>query len=374
MTHHDRHSTAALPPGAGAAAVPAGTSAGEVRRPHTHSGTRALAVLTAAVLGATVLTACGSGSSASSGGTTTVTIGVAGNIFDMPIRVADANGYFNKQGIKVKYVTLTAATGPSALQSGSVQFLNDSPTGFLSAVDKGIPETAIATDGGGNPLGLIVSTKFAEAHGLTAATPAAQVAKALDGSTGGTSSANTKGEASIFLKANGVDPGKVKWVSLPSPAADKAALKSDQIDWFITSQPSPLEIQDSGDGVVVADSAKVPLWSAAQAGYGQLVVSSKSYLARHPDIARKVATAVQQATAYMNAHLDSPEVQNVARNALPGVPAPVLKAALTQVEWPTSGEMKLSVWTTTLTFINSLGALTAPAHVSSDDWTNTYLP
>ncbi|MFD4554687.1 hypothetical protein ACFWP5_10270 [Streptomyces sp. NPDC058469] len=39
-------------------------------------------------------------------------------------------------------MTLTAATGPSALQAGSVQFLHDSPTGFVTALSKGLPETA----------------------------------------------------------------------------------------------------------------------------------------------------------------------------------------------------------------------------------------
>uniref|UniRef100_UPI003EBD5D23 ABC transporter substrate-binding protein n=1 Tax=Actinacidiphila sp. bgisy145 TaxID=3413792 RepID=UPI003EBD5D23 len=192
-------------------------------------------------------------------------------------------------------------------------------------------ETAIAADGGGNPLGLIVSTKFAKAHHLTASTPAAQVAKALDGSTGGSSSANTKGEASVYLKAYGVDPGKVKWVSLPSPAADKAALKSNQIDWFVTSQPTPLAIQATGDGVVVADSTKVTAWSEKEAGYGQIVVARNSYLSQHADIAKKFATAVQQATAYMHDNIDSATVQNVASKALPGVPASVVKASLPQV-------------------------------------------
>ncbi|MFJ2955596.1 ABC transporter substrate-binding protein [Streptomyces sp. NBC_00669] len=373
MAHLDQHDGATAAAGTGAPATPAGTSGGRGGRPHA-PGTRTFAAVTAIALGCVALTACGGGgTSKNADGTTTVTIGIAGNIFDVPIKLAEANGYFSKQGIKVKYVTLTASTGASALESGSVQFLNDSPTDFLSAVGKKIPETAIAADGGGNPLGLIVSTKFAKAHGLTADTPAAQVAKALDGSTGGSSSANTKGEASVYLKAYGVDAGKVKWVSLPSPAADKAALKSNQIDWFVTSQPSPLEIQDSGDGVVVADSIKVPAWSSAQAGYGQFVVGRNSYLSQHADIAGKVATAVQQATAYMNAHLDSATVQTVAQKALPGVPAAVIKTALPQVEWPKSGEMTDGEWTKTLAFINSLGALTKQAQVSSDDWTNKYL-
>ncbi|WP_078849584.1 ABC transporter substrate-binding protein [Streptomyces sp. NRRL F-5126] len=360
MTHHDPHRT----------------RDGRARRPLAHGGHRLLALATVTALGSVLLSACGDDSSASSsasgGGTTTVTVGISGNIFDMSIRVADAKGYFRKAGLKVKYVTLTAATGASALQSGSVQFLNDSPTNFLSAVGKGLPELAIGENGGGNPLGLIVSTKFAKAHGLTAGTPASQVAKALKGSTGGASSANTKAEAEIFLDQYHAKPGK--WVSLPSPAADKTSLKSNQIDWFVTSEPVPLEVQNSGDGVVVADPVKVPAWSAKEAGYGQFVVTTKDYAAKNPAVTKKFATAVQQATNYMRGHLDDASVQQVASQALAGVPAPVIKASLPQVDWPKSDEMDTAGWNKTLAFVDKLGALSGKARVSSDDWTNTYLP
>ncbi|MEV6483432.1 ABC transporter substrate-binding protein [Streptomyces sp. NPDC051576] len=338
---------------------------------HLSRGNRVLAVASNVALGAALLGACGGTDSATDG---TVTVGVGGNIFDLPIRLAEANGYFAKQGLKVKFVTLTAATDTSALQSGSVQFLNDSPTDFLSAIGKHLPETAISTDGAGNPLGLIVSTKFAEEHHLTADTPAAEVAKALAGSTGGSSSANTKAEAGLFLKEYGVDPDKVKWISLLSASADKAALKSNEIDWFTTSEPTPLEIQDSGDGVVVADATKVPAWSDAKTGYTILVVARNSFLAQHADTAEKFVTAVQQATAYMHAHLDSAEVQSVAQKALPGVPANVIRSSLPLVDWPADGAMRTSGWNTTLAFINSLDTLPATAKVTSDNWTNKYLP
>ncbi|MFK0172175.1 ABC transporter substrate-binding protein [Streptomyces sp. NPDC090306] len=339
---------------------------------------RLLALASAALLAPALLTACGGDTPAkTSGGLTVVTVGSGGNIFDMPLRLADTNGYFEKQGLKVKFVTLTAATGPSALQSGSVQFLNDSPTGFVSALSKKLPEIAISADGSGNPLGLAVSKKFAQEHGLTADSPAATVAKALAGSTGGASSANTKAEAGIFLKGQGVDPGKLKWVSLPSPAADKAALKSNQIDWFVTSEPIPLQIQSDGDGVVVVDSQKAPEWSAKEAGYGQFVVTQKTYAAQHPEIARKFVVAVQQATAYLGTHLDAENdktVLDVAQKALPGVPADVLRSSLQQVDWPAKGAMSAADWQKTQAFIDSLGALPKGTSVSSSDWTNKYLP
>jgi NitT/TauT family transport system substrate-binding protein len=333
--------------------------------------TRVLALAATALLGAVPLTACGGGSG--SGGQTTVTVGIGGNIFDLPLRLADEQGYFRKQGLSVKYVTLTASTGTSALDSGSVQFLNDSPTDFLSGLSQGLSHTAIAADGLGNPLGLVVSDDFAKQHGLTAKTPPATVAKALAHSTAGASSANTKAEAGIFLKAYGVDPTALKWVSLPSPAADKAALDRNEIDWFVTSEPIPLELQHSGDGVVVADPLSVPEWSASQAGYGEFVVVKKSYLSENAATARKFVTAVQQATKYLHDHLHSAAVLSAARTALPGVPDPVLRGSLPTVVWPASGAMSAADWKTTLAFINSLGALTTKVTVSSADWTNKYL-
>ncbi|MEV0093770.1 ABC transporter substrate-binding protein [Streptomyces sp. NPDC050738] len=343
-----------------------------------HRMNRTHLALTVSVLcGAACLTACSSGSSSSVGsdGKRTVSVGVSGNVFDMSIRLADEQGYFAKQNIKIKYVTLTAATGTSALQSGSVQFLNSSPTSFLAGISKGLPELSVATNGGGNPLGIAVSTKFAKSHNLTADTPAADVAKALADSTAGASSANTKAEAGIFLKAHDVDPTKLKWVSLPSPAADKAALVKGEVDWFITSEPIPLQVQHEGDGVVVADRSKVPEWGSAQAGYGQVVVVKKDYAKSDSATVKGFATAVQKAVAYLSAHPSTDaKVLAAARKTLPGLPDDVLSASVGQVDWPSSGKQDDAGWKKTLGFVkDGIGAV-PDASVSSDNWTNTYLP
>ncbi|MER6082821.1 ABC transporter substrate-binding protein [Streptomyces sp. NPDC001833] len=336
--------------------------------------TRTLALTSAALLGAALLSGCDDGSSSvGSDGKTTVSVGLSGNIFDLSIHVAQRNGYFAAQGIKVKYVTLTASTGTSALESGSVQFLNDSPTNYLSALSKGLPELAVGWNGGGNPLGLVVSDEFAKKHGLTADTPPADVAKALAGSTAGASSANTKAEAGLFLKAHGVDPGKLTWVSLPSPAADKAALAKDEIDWFVTSEPIPLQVQKDGDGVVVADPVKVPQWAYQDAGYGQVVAVKKSYAGANADTVKGFATAVQQATAYIAAHPGDAKVLGAARETLTGASDDILKESIAQVEWPTSGKLDDAGWAKTVAFVKNIGAV-PDAKVAADDWTNKYLP
>ncbi|MFD7811519.1 ABC transporter substrate-binding protein [Streptomyces sp. NPDC059785] len=332
---------------------------------------RVLAAAGSVVLSAALLTAC---DDTGSDGSASITMGVGGNIFDMPIRIAAAKGYFAKQGLNVKVVTLNPSIATTALESDSVQFLNSSPTTFLSALSRDLKETAIAHDGDGNPLGLVVSTDFARKHHLTADTPPDQVAKALVGSTGGSSSTNTKAQAGIFLKAYGVEPDDIKWVSLLSPAANEASLKTGQIGWFATSEPTPLEIEHSGDGLVLADAARVPVWSNDKVGYGQLLVARSSYLRDHPAIAKKTATAVQQATAYLHTHLDSATVKNTAKETLPGVPASVIDKSLPLVNWPTSAKMSNADWKTTVSFINELHTLRGNIEMTTDNWTNSYLP
>jgi ABC-type nitrate/sulfonate/bicarbonate transport system substrate-binding protein len=336
-----------------------------------------LALSVSVVLGAALLTACGGGGSSSVGsdGKTTVSVGVSGNVFDMSIRLADENGYFDKQNIKIKYVTLTASTGTSALQSNSVQFLNSSPTSYLAGLSKGLPELSVATNGGGNPLGIVVSTAFAKKNKLTSDSPAADVAKALANSTAGASSANTKAEAGIFLKSHGVDPEKLKWVSLPSPAADKAALTKGEVDWFITSEPIPLQVQHEGDGVVVAHSDKVPEWAAGEAGYGQVVVVKEDYAKSNSDTVKGFVTAVQQATTYLDTHeADDKTILAAARESLPGMPDDVLSEAVSQVDWPETAKMDEAGWKKTVAFVkDGIGAV-PDASVSADNWTNTYLP
>ncbi|OON73850.1 ABC transporter substrate-binding protein [Streptomyces tsukubensis] len=341
-----------------------------------HTSVRSVAMASAALLGAALLSGCGNDGSTSVGsdGKTTVSVGVSGNVFDLSIRVAEENGYFDKQNIKIKYVTLNASTGASGLQSGSVQFLNASPTSFLAALSKGLPQLSVATNGGGNPLGVVVSDEFAKKHHLTSDTPADQVAKALAHSTAGASSANTKAEAGIFLKAHHVDPAKLKWVSLPNPAADKAALAKGEVDWFITSEPIPLQVQNEGDGVVVADPLKVPQWAFKDAGYGQAVVVQKSYAKAHTATVKGFATAVQQATTYLATHESGDKaVLAAARATLPGVPDKVLSASVAQVDWPRSAEQDEAGWKKTAEFVKDMGAV-KDSSVTTDDWTNTYLP
>ncbi|MEV8038802.1 ABC transporter substrate-binding protein [Streptomyces sp. NPDC086182] len=341
--------------------------------PSAVAGRRAVTLATTMALTSALLTACADSDAAGSDATDTVTVGVAGNVFDVPLRVADARGYFRKHGLKVNFVTVTATTGTSSLESGSLQFLNSSPTGFLGALARGLPETAVGVDGLGNPLGLVVSKEFARRHGLTAKSPSGDVARALAGSTGGFSSANTRAESEMFLKDGNVGTDEVTWVSLPNPGVDKAALGAGRIDWFLTSEPLPLQIQESGDGVVVANSHTVNEWGSSYAGYGQIVVTRKSYTRQHAAEVRKFMAAVREGTSYLYEHVNEPSVVSVAKTALPGVPDSVVQAGIKEVEWPWFADMEPGVWKKTLDFVSELGVLPEGAELTPEDWSNEYL-
>jgi len=281
-------------------------------------------------------------------------------------------GYFKQEGLNVQFVTLTPSTGTPALQSGSVQFLNDSPTDFMVAESKGTSEVAVGVDSIGSPLGLIVSTKFAAAHHLTASTPSGTVAKALTGSIAGASSPTTKAEAGIMLRSYGVSPSQMKWVTLPSIPADEAALKSNEIDWFVTSEPIPLEVQSAGSGVVVLGPSKVPVWANAKTGIGTVLVATKGYTSSNAATVTKFATAVQKGVEYLRSH--EQQALPAAQRALPGVPRSVLLQSMGLVDWPAALKMTPTEWATSLGWINKQGLISGlGSTLSTSDYTNKYV-
>ena len=328
----------------------------------------AYAIFAAAVLSVATLSACGSSADASG----TVKIGVQGNIYDLPIQVAEAEGYFKDAGINVKLVTITASTGTSALQSGSINLLHASPTTLAAAVGQKIPQQAIGVDAVGNPLGIVASTDFAKKHDLSGDSPAAEVAAALKGSKGGVSSTNTQAEASVFLKAQGLDPDKdINWATLPSSSADQAALKNGQIDWFITSEPLPYQVEADGDGVVVAGPKNVSQWAVQS--YSEVVMATKTYLKSNGSTATKFLSAIEKANAFINAHKDDAALKKIVADAYPTFAAEAMEKSLAEVEWPESAEMDDNGWKTTMGFLQSLGTLPDGAGIGEDDWTNSYV-
>lgn len=341
-------------------------------RPYGSKKLNQLCCLLTALLLTVVAAGCGGSDSAATGSTTKIVVGAGGNVWDTPMRLAEQQGYFADRGLDVKFVSLTASTGVSALQSGSVDFLPTSPTNFVSALSKKLPLISVSSVGLGNPLGLIVSTKFAKANGLTPSSSNEAVAKALADSKPGASSPNTKAQSEMFLKAYGVDTSRLDWVTLPSISADRAAIANNQIDWFLTSEPTPSQIAESGDGVVVMDPKKFPQWGSG-AGYGLNVVVQKSYADDNSEATKKFVAAVAEASKYISEHPSDPKVVKAAKAVLTGASDNVVEQTIGLVEWSPDGKQDEQTWAATTKFLNELGTVKGGAKVTSSDWTNDYL-
>jgi NitT/TauT family transport system substrate-binding protein len=293
------------------------------------------------------------------------------NLNNLPVLAAQQEGYYAKAGLNVKTAVLTAATTNTALQSGSVQFIDGNTTEFVEAVAKGTGQLAVENQTVGIPLGFVISRSFAASHGITGKTPIATVAKDLIGSTGGSSAASTTGEAEILLQEFGVAPSQIKIATLASPSADESALKSNQIDWFCTSEPIPYEVQAAGSGLVVGTPENVPSWAASQIGLGALIVTEKSYAQANPTIVREFVRATEEAVKYIS--LNPSRALDIAQTQFPGVSRTVLENSLSQIKWPADGTMTDALWQTTVDFIVKQGVVPSGSKVASTDWTNHYV-
>lgn len=358
-----------------------GGSAAEGRRVTSRSRGRLTCRIGVLVACVALMAACGDGgssgdaSSASAPGMTKVSIGIASaNLTHLPVWYAQSKGLYQREGLDVTVAVLSPATTNAALTSGSVQFLSGSTNNFLAAVQQNTGQLAVQNHLRGTPLGLVIGNRLAREKGITKDTPPRIVAEALVGSTGGSASKATTGEVAMFLRENGVNIDQMKLANLSSPQAYLTALRRNQINWFCTGEPVPLQAESEGAGIVVAHPSNVMAWSPDNVGPGGLIVTSRNYARNNPETVRKFVKATQEAIDAIRQDPTSDNVVGVAAEHLPGVPHDVLAQAIKTVVWNENGEMTSQDWQAAVRFITQLGVVPKDAQVTSQDWTNEYLP
>lgn len=275
-----------------------------------------------------VATACGSsddGSSqagASSGGVTTVKVGLIPIVDVAPLYLGQKQGFFEKQGLKLEFTT---AQGGAAIvpgvASGQFQFGFSNVTSLMVAQSNGVPVKAVAngiasTGVAGKDFGALMVMK-----GSPLKSP-----KELEGKKVAINTLKNINETAVreSVRKAGGDPDKVNFVEL---AFDQmpAALDQGQIDAAMVVEPATATIK-SQDGVEIAS----PLVDVAPNLTVAMYFASTQYAQQNPEVVKKFQDATAESLAYADAHPD--EARQII-TTYTKIPADVL-AKVTLPKWP----------------------------------------
>ncbi len=284
------------------------------------------ALLACVLLTAALLAGCGgSKSSTSGGGLEKKTINVAGlPLVDAAgIHVAVAQKYFDAEGLKVniKPVAQSIAALP-ALKTGAVDVIAGANyVTFLQANEAGTLKLRILADGASE------APRYMEL--LTLPNSPIKKPKDLEGKTIAVNIPNNIQSLTFneVLKANNVDPKKVKYVPIPFPQMG-AALQKHQVDSVHVGEPFATQFQRSFGARLIIDGGGAPVTELPVSGY----VSTQQFVEKYPKTAAAFQRAIQK--AQQDAASDRKKVEQV----LPSYAHVDAQTAsiLTMPTWPTS--------------------------------------
>ncbi|MFF3503824.1 ABC transporter substrate-binding protein [Streptomyces sp. NPDC003247] len=258
----------------------------------------------------------------SSGGTTTVKLGLIPIVDVAPVYLGVQKGFYEKQGLKL---SITTAQGGAAIVpgvvSGQFQFGFSNMTSLMVAQSNSVPVKAVAngiasTGVQGNDFGAITVKKGS----------ALKSAKDLEGKKVAINTLKNINETAVraSVRTAGGDPDKVKFVELPFDQMP-AALDGGQIDAAMVVEPALATVKSQG-GVEIAS----PLVDVAANLTVAMYFTSAQYAQQNPAVVKKFQQATAESLAYADAHPD--EVRQIV-TTYTKIPAAVLEQ-VTLPKWP----------------------------------------
>lgn len=275
-----------------------------------------------------VATACGSSddgspdAGASSGGITTVKVGLIPIVDVAPLYLGQKQGFFEKHGLKLEF---TPAQGGAAIVpgvvSGQFQFGFSNVTSLMVAQTNGVPVKAVANG--------IASTgvRGKDFNGLMVKKDSPiKSPKQLEGKKVAINTLKNINETAVrqAVRKAGGDPDEVELVEM---AFDQmpAALDQGQIDAACVVEPATATIRSQGGREIAS-----PLVDVAPQVTVAMYFTSTQYAQQHPDVVKKFQEATAESLAYAEAHPD--EARQIV-TTYTKIPADVLKQ-VTLPKWP----------------------------------------
>jgi NitT/TauT family transport system substrate-binding protein len=246
------------------------------------------ALLTSLLLTAALIAGCGGSGSAGGNGLEKKTITVASLplVDGAGLYIAIKQKYFEAEGLRVqiKPVAQSILAMP-ALQNGQVDAIAGANyVTFLQANEKGVLKLRILADGAAE------APRFTEV--LVMPNSPIKQAKDLEGKTVAVNILNNVQSLTLnqVLKANNVDPAKIKYRAVPFPQMG-AALEKGQIDAVHTAEPFGTDFQRKLGARMVVDGGGPPINDLSVSGY----VTTQQFIDKNPKTAAAFQRAIQKA-------------------------------------------------------------------------------
>lgn len=259
---------------------------------------------------------------ASSGGVTTVKVGLIPIVDVAPLYLGQKKGFFEKQGLKLEFTT---AQGGAAIvpgvASGQFQFGFSNMTSLMVAQTNGVPVRAVAngiasTGVDGKDFSALMVKKDS----------AIKSPKDLEGKKVAINTLKNINETSVraSVRKAGGDPDKVTFVEL---AFDQmpAALDDGQIDAAQVVEPAQATVKSQGGRVIAS-----PLVDVAPNLTVAMYFTSTQYAQANPEVVKKFQDATAESLAYADAHPD--EARQIV-TTYTKIPAAALEQ-VTLPKWP----------------------------------------
>ncbi|MEV0640469.1 ABC transporter substrate-binding protein [Streptomyces sp. NPDC050619] len=263
-----------------------------------------------------------SGKAVSSGGITTVKLGLIPIVDVAPVYLGQKKGIYEKHGLKLAISTAQggAAIVPGVV-SGQFQFGFSNVTSLMIAQSNNVPVQAVANG--------IASTgvRGKDFNGLMVKKGSAiKSPKDLEGKKVAINTLKNINESAVreSVRKAGGDPDKVKLVEL---AFDQmpAALDKGQIDAACVVEPVTATIRSQG-GVEIAS----PLVDVGPDVTVGMYFASQQYTQQNPEVVKKFQEATAESLAYADAH---PDEARAIVTTYTKIPAAVLEQ-VTLPKWP----------------------------------------
>jgi NitT/TauT family transport system substrate-binding protein len=286
---------------------------------------RLTAILGAVALITSLAAGCGDDSESTGAGSLekeTIKIIALPVVTCAPIYIAQKQKFFEAEGLDVKVeVIAQSPKAIPALVKGEVDVTCGNYLSFLQAQEEGTLKFSVIAEAAN------MASSY-EAIMVKSDSPI-KTAKDLEGKTVATNILNNM-QSLLFdevLRANNVDPAKVKDVEVPFPQMG-AALQQDRVDAINTLEPFISDVQKKLGARSVLDVGGEPVSDMPIAGY----LSTQDFVKKNPNTAAALQRALLKAQQV--AASDRKKVEEV----LPGFAEiePQVASVITLPGWPTS--------------------------------------